>query len=99
MISFTSEAHEELKKMLANRRDKDYGIRIFVKTVGWGGPIFGVSLDKKFDEDEVSVEQEIPFYVDNGLVEYFKGFHIDFVSGWISKRFLIAPVEGQASSC
>jgi len=56
-------------------------------------------LDKKYEEDEISVEQEIPFYIDNGLVEYFKGFHIDFVSGWISKRFLIAPVNGQASSC
>ena len=99
MINITSDAYSELKNMMDNRRDNTYGIRVFVKAVGWGGPIFGVSLDKKHEEDQESVEQGIPFYVDNGLVEYFKGFHIDFVSGWISKRFLIEPTERQMSSC
>jgi len=46
-----------------------------------------------------SVEKEIPFYIDKGLVDYFKGFHIDFVSGWISKRFVIVPTDGQSSGC
>ncbi|MBN2899668.1 MAG: hypothetical protein JXO44_12940 [Clostridia bacterium] len=56
-------------------------------------------MDKEHEEDQEVVEQGIQFYIDKGLVEYFKGFHIDFVSGWISKRFLIVPTEGQMSSC
>jgi Fe-S cluster assembly iron-binding protein IscA len=56
-------------------------------------------LDKKHEEDVEVVEKEIPFYLDKGLVDYFKGFHIDFVSGWISKRFLIVPTNGQVSNC
>lgn len=99
MINLTPEALSELKNMFDTRRDLSYGVRVFVKAVGWGGPVFGVSLDKKHEEDVEVVEKEIPFYLDKGLVDYFKGFHIDFVSGWISKRFLIVPTNGQVSNC
>lgn len=99
MIDLTSEALEELKNLMDNRRDNAYGVRLFVKAVGWGGPVFGVSLDKKREEDVESVKEEIPFYIDKSLVENFNGFHIDFVSGWISKRFLVAPTSGKVSSC
>jgi len=56
-------------------------------------------LDKKREDDVEAIEQEIPFYIDYGLVENFNGFHIDFVSGWISKRFLVVPTGGQGSNC
>lgn len=99
MIILTPEALEELKNLMDNRRDNAYGVRLFVKAVGWGGPVFGVSLDKKREDDVEAIEQEIPFYIDYGLVENFNGFHIDFVSGWISKRFLVVPTGGQGSNC
>lgn len=99
MISLTSEALQELNNLMDSRRDQAYGVRLFVKAVGWGGPVFGVSLDKKREEDVESIEAEIPFYIDKGLVDYFNGFHIDFVSGWISKRFLVVPTNGQVSNC
>ena len=99
MINLTPEALVELKNLMDNRRDTAYGVRLFVKAVGWGGPVFGVSLDKKREEDVESVKEEIPFYIDNSLVENFNGFHIDFVSGWISKRFLIVPTSGKVSNC
>ena len=34
MINLTSEAYNELKSMMDNRRDETYGIRVFVKSVG-----------------------------------------------------------------
>ncbi len=34
MINLTPEALEELKNLLSNRRENDYGVRVFVKAVG-----------------------------------------------------------------
>lgn len=34
MIDLTSEALEELKNLMDNRRDNAYGVRLFVKAVG-----------------------------------------------------------------
>lgn len=99
MITISSEANIELNKIYFGKHDQDLHLRIFVKAVGWGGPIFGVSLDKKHEGD---VQQEIDgmtFVVDKDLMEYFRGFKIDFMSGWISKRFLIEPITGPISKC
>ena len=99
MITMSSEANIELNKIYFGKNDQDLHLRIFVKSVGWGGPIFGVSLDKEREGDTQQEIEGMTFIIDKDLMEYFKGFKIDFVSGWISKRFLIEPITGPMSKC
>lgn len=79
---------EETKASLLvslEKKDKD-AVRIFIKGFGWGGPSFGVALDKQNDDDDVFqlenikivAEKEISFLFEDAVIGSRKGMFGDF---------------------
>ena len=97
-IEITSTAKDELKKVLANKKNEDKLLRIYIAGYGWGGPTFGLALDELKDEDiEVKVE-DFHFVMEDLITENFGSFTVDFSDNWLRRGFSVYP-DGVASSC
>lgn len=96
-IKISEKAQEALNKQI--EKNEDNYLRIFIQGFGWGGPRFGIALAKAKDEDKdyfVKVN-DINVVVEKDLMDSFKGFSIDYSSGWFNKGFTIIPGLGQSS--
>lgn len=97
MIHISSEAINAIKEKY-NFNAADKNIRVFIKGFGWGGPKFGITLDRVKENDQTKEVEGINIIVEKDLVELYDGFDIDFLDSWIGKDFVVLPTKA-GSSC
>lgn len=97
MIHISKEAVNAIKEKY-NFDTADKNIRVFIKGFGWGGPKFGITLDRVKDNDETKVVDGINIIVEKDLIDLYGGFDIDFLDSWIGKDFVVLSTKG-GSSC
>ena len=98
-IDVTNTAREELVKVLANKKNENKLLRIYIAGYGWGGPSFGLALDELKDDDIQVEEGEFKFVLEDLLTENFGSFTIDFSDNWLRRGFSVYPDGVAASSC
>ena len=98
-IDITNTAKEELVKVLANKKNENKLLRIYIAGYGWGGPSFGLALDELKDDDIQVVEGEFKFVLEDLLTENFGSFTVDFSDNWLRRGFSVYPDGVAASSC
>ena len=98
-IDITNTAKEELVKVLANKKNENKLLRIYIAGYGWGGPSFGLALDELKDDDIQVEEGEFKFVLEDLLTENFGSFTVDFSDNWLRRGFSVYPDGVAASSC
>lgn len=97
-IEITEKAKEELKRVLELRKDNNKPLRIYVASVGWGGPSFGLALDEPKENDLKIDVDDFTFLVEDYLSENFSAFTIDFSDNWLRRGFSVIP-DKTISTC
>lgn len=95
-IKLTQLAEEELTKYLESKNEQDKALRIYIAGIGWGGPNFGIALDEQKDGDEVVKVDDFTFLLDEGIVNNFSDFTIDYSNNWLRRGFQV--ISGRESS-
>lgn len=97
-IDISPKAQEALSERLKN--DSENYLRISIEGFGWGGPRFGIALDKAKDEKNDYVEKvnNINIVIEKTILDQFKSFTINYSNSWFNKGFTVFPGSG-TSSC
>ena len=96
-IEVSQNAQTELDKQVPVE-NRDGAVRIILNGFGWGGPSFGIVLDKQKENDYTQAYGDIKVVVESDLLNQFNGFIIDYVNNWLRKGFTVTSLYG-GSSC
>lgn len=97
-VSFTLNALEELKKVLATATGTESRLRIGVKGGGCSGLSYVLGLDRKDDEDMEYQIQGLPVIMNKAHAIYLLGMQIDYGDG-LNARGFIFENPNASSSC
>lgn len=92
-ISVSEKAQEMIKKQLKDKNKEDSLLRIFIQSMGWGGPSFGIALEgSKNEKEDYSTDiNGLQIVVENDILKNFNGFTIDYSDSWLNRGFRIIP--------
>ena len=80
MITITSDAVKQVKKLLENRGKHSEGIRISVKTKGCSGLSYNIEyVDQIESSDEKIMADDIIFFIDPKATLFLIGTKMDYV--------------------
>ena len=100
-VSLTSEAKDELRRIVTEEDDPSLGLRVFVSPGGCSGLSYGMSLeDHSDDSDEVIEHEGLKVFIDEFTVNFIRGSQIDFVKGLMGAGFTVQnPNAVKACAC
>jgi len=100
-VSLTSEAKDELRRIVTEEDDPSLGLRVFVSPGGCSGLSYGMSLeDHSDDSDEVIEHEDLKVFIDEFTVNFIRGSQIDFVKGLMGAGFTVQnPNAVKACAC
>ena len=100
-VSLTSEAKDELRRIVTEEDDPSLGLRVFVSPGGCSGLSYGMSLeDHSDDSDEVIEHEDLKVFIDEFTVNFIHGSQIDFVKGLMGAGFTVQnPNAVKACAC
>ena len=79
---------EKIHEILEQRKSPNKHIRIYMKGMKCGGPIFGIVIDEAKEGDLTDVQDGITFVIEPDLYDQNGDFAIEFASG----GFAVVPV-------
>lgn len=94
VFKVTEEAKKELINTLETRKNTAMNFRVFVRGIGWGGPVFGIALDEQKENDYTEDFGNGKLMVEKDLKDQFKTFEIDFMKNFFSKGFVVRSQYG-----
>lgn len=101
MINLTSEASDQLTKIMAEKDIEDHALRVFVSGGGCSGMNYGMTFAEgpEFD-DQVYDAEGIKVIVDPASLDYVKGAEIDYIDNLMGGGFRIDnPNAVQTCAC
>lgn len=100
-VSLTSEAKDELRRIVTEEGDPSLGLRVFVSPGGCSGLSYGMSLeDHSDDSDDVIKHEGLKVFVDEFTANFIRGSQIDFVKGLMGAGFTVQnPNAVKACAC
>jgi iron-sulfur cluster assembly protein/iron-sulfur cluster insertion protein len=87
MLSFTDKSVAQIRQLEAEKAKEGQLLRIFVDAGGCSGFEYGMSFDKKKEEDKVLESNGVSFLIDETSLEYLNGSVVDFDDGLNGKGF------------
>lgn len=96
-INISAKASEALNELL--KEDANNLVRIYIKGFAWGGPKFGIVLDKTKDDEKDHVEtvDGLNIVIEKDLLKMYSNFSIDYSTGILNKGFTV--YTGPRTSC
>jgi iron-sulfur cluster assembly protein len=93
-FTISPEALEEIRKTIEGKNiPQDYGLRVGIKGgAGCGGATFIIGFDKKKDEDDVFLMDEISIYMEKKHAMFLAGKKIDFEDGATARGFTFSEI-------
>jgi iron-sulfur cluster insertion protein len=101
-VSLTPSAADVVRDLLKQRDlDEGYALRVYISGQGCSGFQYGLGLDNKANETDVSFEsQGLKVLVDEISIQNMAGATIDFIDDERGKGFLVEnPNAAPACSC
>ena len=88
MITVTSKALEQVKKLLEDRGKNSVGIRIGIKTKGCSGLSYIIEYVDKTNKDDEKIEiEKVNFFVDPKATLFLIGTQMDYVEDDLQSGF------------
>ena len=100
-VSLTSEAKDELRRIVTEEGDPSLGLRVFVCPCGCSGLSYGMSLEDHSDDSDNVIEHEgLKVFVDEFTANFIRGSQVDFVKGLMGAGFTVQnPNAVKACAC
>jgi iron-sulfur cluster insertion protein len=95
MIQFTKNAADKVAELIAEEKDQNLFLRIYVTGGGCSGFQYGFSFDNKIEADDTIIEQacsdstkSVKLVIDPLSIQYLDGAEVDFSTG-LQEEFII----------
>jgi iron-sulfur cluster insertion protein len=89
-IGFSDAAAEKLKSLIAEEKNPNLKLRVFVSGGGCSGFQYGFEFDENAREDDIEVEKAgVTMLVDAMSAQYLGGATVDYEEGLEGSRFVI----------
>lgn len=89
-LSFTSNAANQVKKLMADEGRDDLKLRVYITGGGCSGFQYGFSFDENLNDGDLVVETEgVSLVVDPMSVQYLEGATVDYIDNLEGARFII----------
>ena len=88
-VKITESAIAEIKYIFERKNIPfEYGLRIGMKGSGCSGTTFVIGFDKKKEQDEVFIKEDIEVYIEKKHLMYLFGVEVDFVENETERGFV-----------
>lgn len=88
-VKITESAIAEIKYIFERKNiPAEYGLRIGMKGSGCSGTTFVIGFDKKKEQDEVFIKENIEVYIEKKHLMYLFGVEVDFVENETERGFV-----------
>jgi iron-sulfur cluster assembly protein len=88
-VKITESALLEIKYIFERKNiPAEYGLRIGMKGSGCSGTTFVIGFDKKKEQDEVFIKEDIEVYIEKKHLMYLFGVEVDFVENETERGFV-----------
>ena len=89
-IGFTDAAAEKLKSLIAEEKNPNLKLRVFVSGGGCSGFQYGFEFDENIKADDIKVEKSgVTMVIDAMSAQYLGGATVDYEEGLEGSRFVI----------
>jgi iron-sulfur cluster insertion protein len=90
VIGFTDAAADKLKSLIAEEKNANLKLRVFVSGGGCSGFQYGFEFDENARDDDIKVEKSgVTMLVDSMSAQYLGGATVDYEEGLEGSRFVI----------
>jgi iron-sulfur cluster insertion protein len=90
VIGFTDAAADKLKSLIAEEKNPNLKLRVFVSGGGCSGFQYGFEFDENAGDDDIRVEKSgVTMLVDSMSAQYLGGATVDYEEGLEGSRFVI----------
>lgn len=90
MITLTSTAVNQVRRLVGEQGREDLALRVFVSPGGCSGMSYGMAFDNETQDGDIVYEQEgVRVWVDEMSLMYLTGAEIDFVDKLMGGGFTI----------
>jgi iron-sulfur cluster assembly accessory protein len=97
-ISLTPAAAQAVRELLEKRNLEGYALRVFVQGGGCSGFQYGMALEGKVRENDLTFENEgVNLVVDSVSIDYLRGATVDYVDDLMGSGFKIENPNAVAS--
>jgi len=87
MVTLSTTAGTEVKRLLAKKNDPNLGLRLGVKGGGCSGLSYTMDMDAKKDGDQAFESEGVKIYVDTKSFVYLTGIRLDYVDTLAGRGF------------
>ncbi len=100
-ITFTQNAAEAVRAVIAEKNLPGYGLRLYISGGGCSGYQYGLALDNRIRPEDVVTEMDgIKLLIDEVSIKYLQGATVDYVDGPDQSGFaIINPNPIASCSC
>jgi len=89
-MSFTSNAANQVKKLMAEEGREDLKLRVVITGGGCSGFQYGFSFEENVNDGDLIVETEgVSLVVDPMSIQYLEGSTVDYIHNLEGARFII----------
>lgn len=100
MIALSPSAIKEIKRLLAEKEQKDVGLRVGVKGGGCSGLSYLLNFDAKHEGDNVFEFEGTRVFVDPKSLLYLEGMTLDFSDSLQGRGFkFVNPNASKTCGC
>jgi iron-sulfur cluster insertion protein len=90
VIGFTDAAADKLKSLIAEEKNPNLKLRVFVSGGGCSGFQYGFEFDENARDDDIKVEKSgVTMLVDSMSAQYLGGATVDYEEGLEGSKFVI----------
>jgi len=86
-VVLTENACEEVKRLLAEEKNRGQGLRLGVAGGGCSGLVYNVEFDSQKEGDVVIPQDGFDVYLDRKSIIYLRGIVLDFQKGLVGRGF------------
>ena len=90
VIGFTDAAADKLKSLIAEEKNPNLKLRVFVSGGGCSGFQYGFEFDENARDDDIKVKKSgVTMLVDSMSAQYLGGATVDYEEGLEGSKFVI----------
>ncbi|RLR17534.1 iron-sulfur cluster insertion protein ErpA [Sodalis-like symbiont of Bactericera trigonica] len=89
-LQFTDSAAIKVKNLIADEKNPNLKLRVYITGGGCSGFQYGFTFDDKVNEDDFTIEKQgVALVVDPMSLQYLVGGSVDYSEGLEGSRFIV----------
>lgn len=100
-LEFTNAAAKKVKVLIADEKNPELKLRVYITGGGCSGFQYGFTFDDKMNDGDMAIEKQgVTLVVDPMSLQYLVGGSVDYTEGLEGSRFVVInPNSKSTCSC